>query len=55
VPDVTSVHTGEYWAGTLPVVLMAGMGLAGLALIGRRRIASALRLFNPTLRRRGGR
>ena len=54
VPDVTSVHTGEFWAGTLPVVVMAGMGLAGLLLIGRRRIASLARSLNPTNRRRGG-
>jgi hypothetical protein len=54
VPNVTSVHTGEYWFGTLPIVVLSGMGLAGLALIGRSRIASAIRLFNPTLRRRGG-
>ena len=54
VPNVTSVHTGEYWAGTLPIILMSGMGLAGLALIGRRRIGSAARLLNPILRRRGG-
>lgn len=53
VPNVTSVHTGEYWAGTLPIMLMAGMGLAGLMLIGRRRIASLARSFNPTNRRRG--
>ncbi len=54
VPNVTSVHTGEYWAGPLPIVLMAGMGLAGLALIGRRRIASAARSLHPISRLRGG-
>jgi hypothetical protein len=54
VPDVTSVHTGEYWAGSLPVILMAGMGLAGLMLIGRRRIAPVVRTLNPLTRRRGG-
>ncbi len=54
VPDVTSVHTGEYWAGTLPVVVMAGMGLAGLLLVGRRRFASLARSLNPTNRRHGG-
>jgi hypothetical protein len=54
VPDVTSVHTGEFWAGPLPIVLMAGMGLAGLALIARRRIASAGRALLPISRRRGG-
>ncbi len=54
VPNVTSVHTGEYWAGTLPIILMAGMGLAGLLLIGRRRLAPFVRSLNPTNRRRGG-
>lgn len=52
VPDVTAVHTGEFWAGPLPIVLIAGMGLAGLALIGRRRIASAGRALLPISRRR---
>jgi hypothetical protein len=50
VPNVTSVHTGEFWAGTLPVILLAGMGLAGLALVGRRRIASAARTLFPLTR-----
>jgi hypothetical protein len=54
VPNVTAVHTGEYWAGPLPIVLLAGMGLAGLALIGRRRIASAARTLHPLSRLRGG-
>ena len=54
VPNVTSVHTGEFWAGTLPIILVAGMGLAGLLLIGRRRLASFARSLNPTNRRRGG-
>lgn len=54
VPNVTSVHTGEYWAGTLPIVVMAGMGLAGLLLIGRRRITPLARSLNPTNRRRDG-
>ncbi len=54
VPNVTSVHTGEFWAGPLPIVLMAGMGLAGLALIGRRRIAAASRALVPLSRRRSG-
>jgi hypothetical protein len=53
VPNVTSVHTGEFWAGPLPIVLMAGMGLAGLALIGRRRIATVARSLHPISRRRG--
>ena len=47
MPNVTSVHTGEFWAGTLPVILMAGMGLAGLLLIGRRRVASLARSLLP--------
>ena len=54
IPNVTSVHTGEFWAGTLPVVVMAGAGLAGLVLIGRRRIAALARSLTPTNRRRGG-
>ena len=54
VPNVTSVHTGEFWAGTLPIVLMAGMGLAGILLIGRRRIAAVARALYPISRRRGG-
>ena len=54
VPDVTTVHTGEYWAGTLPVILMGGMGLAGLLLIGRRRIASVFRSLSSPNHRRGG-
>lgn len=54
VPNVTSVHTGEYWAGSLPVVLMTGIGLAGIVLIGRRRIADAARTRFAIFRRRGG-
>jgi hypothetical protein len=54
VPGVTTVHTGEYWAGTLPIVLMGGMGLAGLLLIGRRRVASLARSLTSPIRRRPG-
>ena len=54
VPDVTTVHTGEYWAGSLPIMLMAGMGVAGLLLIGRHRIASLARTLRSPNRRRGG-
>jgi len=54
VPGVTTVHTGEYWAGTLPDILMGGMGLAGLLLIGRRRVASLARSLSSSNRRRGG-
>ncbi|HVB92400.1 MAG TPA: hypothetical protein VND70_09915 [Acidimicrobiales bacterium] len=50
VPGVTTVHTGEFWAGTLPIVLLSGMGLTGLLLIARRRIASATRSFIPLSR-----
>lgn len=53
VPGVTTVHTGEYWAGTLPIILMAGTGAAGLLLIGRRRIASLARSLSSPNRRRG--
>jgi hypothetical protein len=51
---VTTVHTGEYWAGTLPIVLMAGMGLSGLLLIGRRRVASLARSLSSSNRRWDG-
>jgi hypothetical protein len=54
VPGVTTVHTGEYWAGTLPIVLMAGMGLSGLLLIGRRRVASLARSLSSSNRRWDG-
>jgi hypothetical protein len=54
VPGVTTVHTGEYWSGTLPIVLMAGMGLAGLLLIGRRRVASLARSLSSSHHRRDG-
>jgi hypothetical protein len=54
VPNVTTVHTGEFWSGSLPVILLTGMGLAGVMLIGRRRILSAARSMNSIARRRGG-
>jgi hypothetical protein len=54
VPDVTTVHTGEYWAGSLPIMVMAGMAVAGLLLIGRHRIASLARSLRSPNRRRGG-
>jgi hypothetical protein len=54
VPGVTSVHTGEFWAGTLPIVLLSGMALVGMLLIGRRRILSVARSLPPFTRRRGG-
>ncbi len=54
VPNVTTVHTGEFWSGTLPIILLAGMGLAGIMLIGRRRFFSVACLINPIARRRGG-
>ena len=47
VPNVTTVHTGEYWSGTLPIILLAGLGLAGLLLIGRRRIVALARSLYP--------
>lgn len=55
VPNVTTVHTGEFWSGSLPIILLAGMGLAGAMLIGRRRILTVARSINPLTRRRGGR
>ena len=54
VPNVTGVHTGEFWSGTLPVILLVGMGLAGLLIIGRRHVASFARSFIRLNRRRGG-
>ncbi len=54
VPNVTSVHTGEYWAGPLPIVVMIAMGLAGLVLIARRRLVSFTRSLSTFARRRGG-
>ena len=48
------VHTGEYWPGTAPVFVLAGTGLAGLLLIGRRRIVSLVRSLSSSNRRRGG-
>ncbi|HEX3795569.1 MAG TPA: hypothetical protein VHV57_13835 [Acidimicrobiales bacterium] len=47
VPNVTSVHTGEFWAGPLPIILVAGMALAGAFLIARRRVFSAARSLIP--------
>ena len=54
VPGVTTVHTGEFWAGTLPIILIGGAGLAGLLLIGRRRVASLARSLGSPNRRTGG-
>jgi hypothetical protein len=53
VPNVTSVHTGEFWAGTLPIILMMGMALAGSLLIGRRRVVAFARNL-PLISRRWG-
>lgn len=53
VPNVTSVHTGEFWSGPLPIILLVGMGLAGALLIGRRRIGTVARAITPIIRRRG--
>jgi hypothetical protein len=41
VPNVTTVHTGEFWSGGLAVILLSVMGLGGLALVSRRRLFSA--------------
>ena len=43
IPSVTTVHTGEFWSGSLAIFLLAGMGLGGLALVSRRRILSVAR------------
>ncbi len=52
VPNVTTVHTGEFWAGSLPIFLLSGMGLAGMLMIGRRRVFSVARSVTPFSRRR---
>jgi hypothetical protein len=52
VPNVTTVHTGEFWAGSLPIFLLSGMGLAGILLIGRRRVFDLARSVTPFSRRR---
>jgi hypothetical protein len=43
VPNVTTVHTGEFWSGTLAPFVGGGMALAGLMLITRRRLFSVAR------------
>jgi hypothetical protein len=49
VPNVTTVHTGEFWSGTLPIILLAGMGIAGLGLVGRRRFFSVAQAVSQRL------
>ena len=46
VPNVTTVHTGEFWSGILPIILLSGMGLAGITLVGRRRFISVARTLS---------
>jgi hypothetical protein len=43
VPNVTTVHTGEFWSGTLAPFVGGAMALAGLTLIARRRLFSVAR------------
>lgn len=38
VTGATTVHTGEYWAGSLPILLLGLSMFLGLALIARRRL-----------------
>ena len=38
VPGVTTVHTGEFWSGPLPIALVGLAILTGLGLIARRRL-----------------
>ena len=52
VPGVTTVHTGEFWAGSLPIFLLSGMALSGLLLIARHRVATAARALTPMFSRR---
>jgi hypothetical protein len=39
VPGVTTVHTGEFWSGPLPIALLGVALLAGIGLVARRRLA----------------
>jgi hypothetical protein len=51
VPGVTTVHTGEPWAGPLPIALL-GLGmLSGLALVVRGRLSSMTSLLHHLARR----
>ena len=46
VPNVTTVHTGEFWNGILPIILLSGMGLAGITLVSRRRLVDVARTIS---------
>jgi hypothetical protein len=48
------VHTGEHWPGTAPIFSMVDAGLAGMLLVGRRRIVSLVRSLSSSDRRRDG-
>ncbi len=43
VPNVTTVHTGEFWNGSAAIIILAAMGLGGIAMISRRRLLSVAR------------
>jgi len=59
VPGATTVHTGEFWSGTLPVVLFGLSLLVGLGLVARRRLWNLLHSMTsfarPALPSAGGR
>jgi hypothetical protein len=44
-----AAHNGEFWSGSMPVILLAGMGLAG-AFLGRERVVTDARTINPLTR-----
>jgi hypothetical protein len=44
VPGVTTVHTGEFWSGPLPIALLGLALLTGLGLVARRRLAGLAHL-----------
>ena len=50
----SATSNGGYWPGTAPIFSMVGAGLAGMLLIGRRRIVSLVRSLSSSNRRRGG-
>jgi hypothetical protein len=59
VPGATTVHTGEFWSGTLPLALFGLSLLVGLGLVARRRLGhlvhSLTSFVRPALPSAGGR
>ena len=51
VPGVTTVHTGEFWSGPLPIALLGLALLTGIGLVARRRLADFAHLTTKFARR----